>query len=721
MVDLRGSCFRGGGLTKPLRAATSAWAEPGNETMSKPPAALGHSGRDRLLLAAATFAILATELALIRWFASQVRLFAYFSNIVLISAFLGMGIGILLGRTRPWLIHLALPVLALLSLILGFSFQLGLWSLSFPDISIYLWTADTRPVLLTFLRNLGIMLALFWLMCLVFVCAGAAVGHYFSRLEPLEAYSWDLGGSLFGILVFMVITWLSTPPPVWLLPGVIALALLSRRWYSWVAGAVVIGAAWFSIDGALFSPYNRIDYSEDRTGKAVDHVVVVNRDYHQWIRDLRPAVAADPALDQETRDHRRMLQIAYDIPFVINPERDRALIVGAGTGNDVSAALRNGYGECLSVDIDGRLIELGRRLHPEQPYSDPRVRPIINDARAFFEQYRGEPFDVVCYGLLDSHAMFSAMSTLRLDNYVYTVEDIRAAWRHVAEDGHLSVSFSVYAGDWLADRLYWTIAEATGRRPTVLNHGMDWGYAFIVPRDGASLNFEPLAALPRVEPSRPREETRVCQDDWPFLYIRPGVFPIGYVVLISMILLTGLFAVRRVMGIVGSSRFDLPMFLMGAAFLLLETRGVTNLSLLFGSTWVVNASVFAGILLIVLLANILVQKGRVGRIGIWQIVLLISVILLAFFRPSWLAGFDIASRGLLGGLVNAIPVGIAGIVVSQRLQRARDPVTSLGSNLLGAIVGGSVEYLSMWIGLQAVALVVFGLYAVAIVLIRREV
>ena len=41
-------------------------------------------------------------------------------------------------------------------------------------------------------------------------------------------------------------------------------------------------------------------------------------------------------------------------------------------------------------------------------------------------------------------------------------------------------------------------------------------------------------------------------------------------------------------------RFDTQMFLLGAAFLLLETRAVTQLSLLFGSTWIVNTSVFGG-------------------------------------------------------------------------------------------------------------------------------
>lgn len=676
--------------------------------------------RDRFRLALSTFSILVAELALIRWTAGQIRMFAYFSNVVLIAAFLGMGLGLLLQRSRPGLIHTSLPVLAVLSLGLAGSYQLGLMTMSFPDVSVSLWGADSRSAVLTFVKNLGVMLVIFWLITIVFAGAGAAVADYFGRLPALDAYAWDLAGSLAGIVLFTALTWLSAPPPVWLLPGVVGLAWLSRRWFSWAAGVIVIAAAWLSIQGAIYSPYNRIDVSDEQTGAAHDYLVVVNRDYHQWIRDLRRTTIDDPGLTAEDRDARKLARTTYDLPFVINPRRARALVVGAGTGNDVSAALRNGYGACWSVDIDGRIIEIGRELHPEQPYSDSRARPVVNDARAFFEQYRGEPFDVVCYGLLDSHAMFSAMSTLRLDNYVYTVEGIRSAWRHVSPEGHLTVSFSVYAGDWLADRLFWTITEATGRQPIVVNHGLDWGYIYIVPGERASLDLGALSEFPRAGATRPRDQVRVCRDNWPFLYIRPGVFPTGYVVLMAAILITGLLSVNRVMRAAGSRRLDLPMFLMGGAFLLLETRGVTNLSLLFGSTWVVNSAVFGGIILVVLVANHLVQRGLGGRPAIWHGVLLMSVVLLVFFRPAWLAGLSLLPRGLLGGLINALPVGLAGVVVSSRLHRAADPVTSLGSNLLGAIVGGSVEYLSMWIGLQAMAVIVLVLYAGAVWLIRRE-
>ena len=198
--------------------------------------------------------------------------------------------------------------------------------------------------------------------------------------------------------------------------------------------------------------------------------------------------------------------------------------MGAGTGNDVMGALRNGYHQVYSVDIDGRIIALGRMYHPQKPYSDPRVVPVVNDARAFFEQYQGPPFDVVCYGLLDSHSMFSAMSTLRLENYVYTVQGIRSAWRHVAPEGHLTLCFSVFAGPWIADRVYWTMAEATGRTPVVINHGMNWGYTYVVAKDPAALDLAAADAIPRAEPTVGKEATRLTSDDWPFLYVRPGSF-----------------------------------------------------------------------------------------------------------------------------------------------------------------------------------------------------
>ena len=398
-------------------------------------------------------------------------------------------------------------------------------------------------------------------------------------------------------------------------------------------------------------------------------------------------------------------------------------MVGAGTGNDVQAALRHGYSAVYSVDIDGRIIDLGRRFHPEHPYDDPRAIPVVNDARAFFEQYRGAPFDVVCYGLLDSHAMFSALSSLRLDNYVYTEEGIRAAWRHVSDRGHLTVSFSVFAGPWLADRLYWTIARATGLRPVMLYHGLHFGATYVVARPSATLDLAPLlASFELVGPGTPLGGVTTTSDDWPFLYIRPHVFPWGYVAVLGTVLLLAFVSARQVFGARAlGSEFDVLLFMMGVGFLLVETRGVTTLSLLFGSTWMVNAAVFAGILLVALVANLYVERFGSPPLNVCFLLLFASVAILFAIDNAALNRFDLPLRGVLGGVVNALPVGFAGVIVSTLLARSPNPTASLGSNLLGSVVGGCLEYLSMLTGLRALALLALAIYLAAfLTYVRRR-
>jgi len=156
--------------------------------------------------------------------------------------------------------------------------------------------------------------------------------------------------------------------------------------------------------------------------------------------------------------------------------------------------------------------------------------------------------------------------------------------------------------------------------------------------------------------------------------------------------------------------FDLPLFMMGAAFLLIETRGVVNLSLLFGSTWVVNSAVFAGILFMAYLAN-----GYVKRYGSPRLesvfILLFGALLLNYFLPlSALLQLPLWLRGVTGGIINALPIGFAGVIFSTIFNKSTNTAASLGSNLLGAMVGGCVEYLSLLIGLRALALLALAIY-----------
>jgi SAM-dependent methyltransferase len=666
-------------------------------------------GSPLLQIAVGTFGILALELALIRWMSGQIRIFAYLTNVVLISAFLGMGVGLIVGRRRPGLRHATLPLLALLCLPLAFADRLGLNHMAFPDPSIHLWGAEAGAMpLVAAAKAYLCVLALVGGVVTVFMCAAGPIGYLLARTPELRAYSADLLGSLAGTLAAAAITALYATPPVWLLVGAMPFLWLSPTVLSGVALAAVVAMGQVSVRGAVYSPYNRIDVSQS----GHDVALSVNRDFHQYMLDLSH-VGGDVEMSR--------VRTIYDLPFVLAEPRGRALVVGAGSGNDAQAALRNGFASVGAVEIDTRIVELGRRLHPERPYDDPRVFVVVDDGRAFFEQYRGHPFDVISYGLVDSHAMFSALSTLRLDNYLYTEEGLRAAWRHLKPDGVLAVNFSMIGGPFLRDRIHRTLALATGTPPVLVEHGLHRGVLFVAARDPARLRWTRAAPFPvAFEPPASVRYARATSDDWPFLYLRPGVVPWGYLLVLGSILVAAAVLVTAAHG--GSvlrEEFDWTLFLMGAAFLLIETRGVTSLSLLFGSTWVVNAAVFTGVLLMALLANVIVARFRPASTLVPFVLLLLSVLLLWSVDLGALNRYPLVVRGLLGGTLNALPVAFAGVVVSTLLARSASMASALGANLLGAVLGGCLEYLSMYAGLRALVLLALALYLGALALHLR--
>jgi hypothetical protein len=463
------------------------------------------------------------------------------------------------------------------------------------------------------------------------------------------------------------------------------------------------------MDGAIFSPYNRIDLLRGTAAKygtpasgATEWTLGANRDYYQRLLDLRPGTPEEPA--------RHYVREVYELPFAFSDRPGRsAVVVGAGTGNDVAAALRKGFSHVVSIDIDPAILLVGAELHPEHPYRDPRATPVNDDARAYFGRPSDERFDVVCYGLLDSHALFSSMSSLRLDNFVYTREGLADAWSHVRDDGVLSVSHSVFAGDWIYQRMVGLVREATGLDPIVVRHGYDSGATFLV---GRHLTLEKVRSVADAQRISAAVTERVPTDDWPFLYLRTGDVPWTYLTVFAMVALSASLAIGTVFGasVFSRSRFDAQMFLLGAAFMLLETRAVTQLSLLFGSTWVVNTSVFGGVLAMVLVANLVASRLVRYRRALWYALLVASLIGLwllpthAFFvLPLW-------ARALAAGPAVAVPVFFAGVIFSSELKSRVDAATALGCNLCGALLGGLLENLSMLLGLRAIVLIALGIY-----------
>jgi hypothetical protein len=682
-------------------------------------------------IAICTFGILALELALIRWTGGQIRIVAYFANLILIAAFLGMGLGVVLGRRRPQLVHAALPALAVLAAILALAAPLGLVDMRFPDPTIYLWQGDMQArSLLQFGSVALIIVALFWAVAMSVALAAAPLGRLFEEMPPLRAYTADIAGSLAGIVAFTFVSSQDGPPWQWMALAIFPILRFSRKPLSIASAVVILVLAWYSGRGAFFSPYNRIDLypltAPYRTEAPMrrDWSLSVNRDYHQVMANFSEKRVSFDSARGDLRSSRS--RAGYEMPFLLRPGGRSALIVGAGTGNDVAAALRDGYDSVTAVEIDRTILELGRWRHPEDPYADPRVLPVNDDARSFFERHAALNFDVVAFGLLDSHAMFSAMSSLRLDNYIYTVEGIRAGWSHVRDGGVLSIAFSTLGGQWLEQRLIRTIREATGQTPLVVEDGAahDFATSFMVVKGTVNEALIPPQVRRMISTPVVNEDIRVPTDDWPFLYIKPGSFPVGYLTVMAIIGLTGVLVIRRAYrasaGDGGVNMgFDWPMFLMGAGFMLLETRMVTALSLLFGSTWIVTAFVFGGVLFMVLLANLWVSQRMPASVIKWFIPLLASVVLTTLvIGAGALSGFDASVRGILGALLFALPIAFAGVIVATLLARSPAPSLSLGANLMGAVLGGILEYNSMFFGMTFVGILSLACYIGAFLWLR---
>lgn len=248
----------------------------------------------------------------------------------------------------------------------------------------------------------------------------------FVRFEPLEAYRLDIIGAIGGIAGFSAISFLSVPPVAW---GFVVAALFlllippSLRLLQAVAilGLVFMLGRESMAPGFTWSPYYRIGY-----GEVVEDVyaVEVNGIPHQNIWPVR-------MLD----DFEQLYEIPYERST--SPPGD-VLIVGAGTGDDVSIALSRGARSIDAVEIDPGLYELGRRLHPDRPYDDPRVAVHINDGRAFLEQ-SDRRYDLILFALPDSLTLLSGQSSLRLESYLFTIEAMESAREHLKPGGVFSM------------------------------------------------------------------------------------------------------------------------------------------------------------------------------------------------------------------------------------------------------------------------------------------
>jgi hypothetical protein len=735
--------------------------------------------------------ILFLELACIRWFPAHVIFLSFFTNTVLLVSFVGMSVGCLIARkpvdhiraTPYWLAAALGCGLLVEQFHQKLQRHLDVGNQANPDVVFFgAETSALRPV--EFVVPVEVMAGLFYfLVAAAMIGPGQELGRAFNRVGGrAKAYSCNLLGSLVGILAFAGCSELSLPPVVWftavalgvgylLLRSVPGSLRLVRLPLAALAGVVALSAATSGLvdrgGSTTWSPYYRVTITWP------DGIINTNLMSHQ-VMTSREGVSA----------------VAYDLPYLFardtnRPPFERILIIGAGSGNDLSRALSWSPPSARidAVEIDPAIRSIGGELHPDQPYSDPRVTTHLTDGRTFLRTAPAGEYDLVVFALVDSLVLHSSASSIRLESYLFTTESFADVARVLKPAGQVAV-YNFFRHGWIVARLRDALRTAFGTDPVVLTDPPSdrvslskFDSAFTAFFAGRPEAIAPLRAkfasgesfwVPGHRPAAlevharfgtetppplppPSEWVRLraavveesggslipATDDWPFLYVRQPAIPAptwrGVALIVALSLAVWWLYRDR------SGRISLPpdagpadangagsawgdrgdrgllvrSFFLGAGFMLIETRAVVEMALLFGSTWVVNTVVFAAVLVMALAGNLYAAWRKPTTL--WPYYLGLAVALgIGYLVPSsqfldWPRAAQIGASCLIG----FAPLAFAGVIFATSFSRSADPSRMIGANVAGALVGGLVENASMLIGFRGLLLLAGGFYLVS--------
>jgi hypothetical protein len=676
--------------------------------------------RSLFLLFLASFLALYFELIVIRYLSTEVRVFAYLKNLPLIASFFGLGLGMALGKAPKALWRAFPAIAAILFLLIAYADPLELTHLPFPGRDYFVFHGLGAASFLQVLRYTGCVLAITGLVVTFFIVLGGIVGERLALFPSLYGYAINLAGSLAGIAVYTLVSFRNLPPIFWVFLGfAAALPFFLRLNLSALCFALIILAMGFPPSNVFWSPYYRITLwpapSPQDCPYQSAYYLAVNYDYHQKLVDLSPAFMAHyPDFEP---NHSAFL--TYELPYRLVQDPHEVLIVGAGAGNDVASALRHGAAHVDAVEIDPMILELGRKFHPEHPYDSGRVTLHVDDARAFFRKAQ-KKYDLIIFGYLDSHTLFTGLSSLRLDNYVYTVESLAEARELLQKGGTLVLGFGS-GNSFISDRIFVTLTRAFGVQPRVYFTGYDGAGVEFIEGRGPQTSQLPGAQEVTQEIIAHKEKPIPATDHWPFLYLDGRRIPLSILVVLVPFLLGAVLLVRQTITLPGLEiRQSLHFFCLGAGFLLLETKGVTELALLFGSTWIVNAVVIGAFLIMALLANTLVMFLPL-RHFIAYAALFVFLGVGVLFPYRILSPLPPAEKVLCAAGIVGFPVFFSGLIFSRSLRDVRQPPQALGVNLLGAVVGGALENLVMLAGIPILGLFAILLYGLSALFARTRV
>ena len=305
--------------------------------------------------------------------------------------------------------------------------------------------------IIQFLIIYSFLIMIFVFNAMAFVPLGHLVSNLMSLQEKLLSYSWNLIGSLSGIILFALMSLFWTPPSLWFLVGFLIMIFLQKKDFSNLllsSISLIVILFLFIVPKDInkedfYSPYQIISVEHNSNTSEGGIAILVSNLWFQATHDFRKHEGWGMQQFRFSHNDVKAFSIlgTYSMPFkIVQKVPKNILVVGSGTGNDIAYALGENIKSIDAVEIDPVIIELGKKYHPQNPYASKKVNIIQNDARNFI-RHTNKKYDLIIYGLLDSHTSLSGKGGIRLDSYVYTINAFREAKKILSDDGYISLSF----------------------------------------------------------------------------------------------------------------------------------------------------------------------------------------------------------------------------------------------------------------------------------------
>ncbi len=674
-----------------------------------------------------SFLLLFGEILALRWLGIEIPVVRDFPNLVIMVCLVAASAGMSKASTKSLnpKVTLALVCAACVALLtpLIFSVQLGL-----PSLSLKFGGADDAA---SITRALIVLLVVVSALYAIFHLIGKFLGKEFENAPPLKAYSYNLLGSIAGTISFALISWLALPPYVWIVvAGSIAFYLYKKPLVP-VLTLALAAAAFTTTSNSLWSPYSKLDVIplvlDQNTVLGPENYFLNsnNQFFHFGMQVLTPAQEEKFKEEAKARTEKSKTKFWnpfgwVQLPFKSTPHHDSVLILGAGSGTDVAYDLANGVKHITAVEIDPMICKLGRVRHPNKPYADPRVEIRNEDARTFL-RYSKEKFDIVNFAFLDPGCTLNSASFLRVDNYVYTVESIRAAIKLCNDDGIVCMSFATGPDSAVTARLFKSITDANGGVPPIGFTDKQSDSCYFVFGPGLkNFNAANLSGVPLV-PYKTTGDVRPCTDQWPFLYLAydtSGLWLYIMVLVVAVVMPALLLLRGGGTGVSGAEWAN--MFFLGQAFMLMETKSITHLSLLLGATWIVSSTVILTVLLFAFSANWLVSKKLAPPVHVLYACLLVSLFFQVFVQIPESSTMSPVAITSIYCFIDCFPILFGSMIFSTCFGKTKFATQALAANLLGVSIGGLTENLCILIGTSNLTYVAMFLYGMSYVALLRR-